>query len=36
VADVRFRAGVHADIDSLTGGPLLFKEAEAPASTRLQ
>lgn len=36
VADVRFRAGVHADIDPLTGGPLLFKEAEAPASTRLQ
>jgi hypothetical protein len=36
VGDVRLRAGIHADIDPLTGGPLLFKEAEAPASTRLQ
>jgi len=25
-----------ADVDPLTGGPLLFKEVEAPASTRLQ
>jgi len=36
VGDVRLRAGIHADVDPLTGGPLLFKEAEAPASTRLQ
>lgn len=36
VDDVRLRAGIHADVDPLTGGPLLFKEAEAPASTRLQ
>jgi hypothetical protein len=36
VGDVRLRAGVHADIDPLTGGALLFMEAEAPASTRLQ
>ena len=36
VGDVRVRAGIHADVDPLTGGPLLFKEAEAPASTRLQ
>jgi len=36
VGDVRLRAGIHADIDPLTGGPLLFKEGEAPASMRLQ
>ena len=36
VDDVRLRAGVHDDIDPITGGPLLFKETEAPSSTRLQ
>ena len=36
VDDVRLRMGIHGDIDPLTGGPLLFKEAEAPASARLQ
>ena len=36
VDDVRLRAGVHDDIDPVTGGPLLFKETEVPSSTRLQ
>jgi hypothetical protein len=27
IGDVRVRAGVHADIDPVTGGPLLFKDA---------
>jgi len=36
VDDVRVRAGVHADIDSITGAPLLFKETEAPSPSRLQ
>ena len=27
IGDVRVRAGVHPDIDSATGGPLLFKDA---------
>ena len=36
VDDVRLRAGIHADIDPITGAPLLFKETEAPSPSRLQ
>ena len=36
VDDVRVRAGVNADIDPITGAPLLFKETEAPSPSRLQ
>jgi len=32
VADIRAVAGVHADRDALTGGPLLFKPETVPAS----
>jgi hypothetical protein len=27
IGDVRVRVGVHADLDPVTGGPLLFKDA---------
>jgi hypothetical protein len=30
VLDVQVRAGVHPDIDAVTGGPLLFKDAGTP------
>lgn len=36
VADVRIRGGVHADRDPVTGGPLLFKDAETPSASPLQ